>query len=860
MNALDIVCDWLSSDNTWLMVLDNADSKDVFFNQKPTAASQTPDSQPTTVPLVEYLPQTSHRGSILITSRNRDAAVRLTGSAANLIHVPHMSKEDAVALLCKKLPDDCSSDDEKIELTELLDSLPLAITQAASYISVKRTRMTIARYSHFLKDRGDILLDDMGDLRRDSTIPSSVLLTWQISFDPINGENRPAADLLSLMSVFDRQGIPRYLLQDKDEHELEFERRLGPLEEFSLIGFEDGGESFQMHRLVQMAIRAWLERHAEIDSWKQNAAKLILEKLPNEDYHFWKTWESLLPHAEVVLSYLSPNPEAQILHADILNYTAWYLKERGKYHTAEERCQRALKIQTDLLGADDVKTAYSLRLLALLKKRSAYDLMLEIDEIEAMNRRATDIFERVGGNENIASMNARNDLALTLLETSQDKKIKEAAEIFQSLFASQEESIGLEDPRTLLTMHNLAIALYRQQKYNKAETLYRKTLAIRLRVLGEENPNTLLSMHNLAVCLTNQDRYEEAEEPAQRAMDLRVSVLGEEHPDTLDSMCELSLIFYHRGKTREAEELCRHALAMLKSTLGGDSERTIGCTAVLKVILEKQDRYSEAEELCRYLVDIRTTRFGLDHLKTRLETAYLAYLLYCQAKYEQAEELYREVYSRRPEAWSDRDWDKFLADFADTLAQLGKHEEAEGLLRQLLDTHTTRLGLDHPHTRSVTENLAICLRYQAKYEQAEELYREVYSRRPETWSDRDWDILLADFAYTLGRLGKHEEAEGLLRQSLHGHTTRLGLDHPRTRTDMAELASCLSFQAKYEQAEEFHREVYSRRPETWSDRDWDNFLAYFADTLAKQGKNDEAAEISRQRVLSEDAGLETSVT
>ena len=764
MNALDIVCDWLSSDNTWLMVLDNADSKDVFVNQQPTAASQTPDSQPTTVPLVEYLPQTSHRGSILITSRNRDAAVRLTGSAANLIHVPHMSKEDAVALLCKKLPDDYSSDDEKIELIELLESLPLAITQAASYISVKRTRMTIARYSHFLKDRGDILLDDMGDLRRDSTVPSSVLLTWQISFDQINGENRPAADLLSLMSVFDRQGIPRYLLQDKDEHELEFERRLGPLEEFSLIGFEDGGESFQMHRLVQMAIRAWLERHAKIDKWKQNAAKLILKRQPSQDYQFWKTWESLLPHTEVVLSYLSPNPESQILHADILNSTAWYLRERGKYHIAIERCQRALKIQTDLLGEDDVRTAVSLRLLAQLKRRSGYDLILEIDEIEAMNRRALDIFERVGGNENIDSMNARNDLALTLLETSQDEKIKEAAEIFQSLFASQEESIGLEDPRTLLTMHNLAIALDRQQKSNKAETLYRKTLAIRLRVSGEENPYTLLSMYNLAVCLHNQDRYKEAQELAQRAMDLRVSVLGEEHPHTLESMCELSFIFNRRGKTREAEELCRHALAMLKSTLGEDSEQTIQCAALLVVILENQDKYSEAEELCRYVVDIRTTRFGLDHLETRSETAYLAYLLRCQAKYEQAEELYREVYSRGPESWSDSGWDRLLAGFADTLADQEKFEETEGLLRQLLHGHTTRLGLDHPETRSDTANLAICLHYQAKYEQAEEFYREVYSRRPETWIDRDWDDFLADFAYTLAKQGKNDEAAEISRQ------------------------------------------------------------------------------------------------
>ena len=202
-NPLDLVYDWLSGDCTWLMILDNADDKDVFFDQRPTSTSQDPEPQRSTLPFATYLPQTLRGGSILITSRNRDAAYRLTGDFGNLIDVPNMGQEDAAALLCKKLPDDHSSDDERSELVELLEYLPLAITQAASYISVNRSRMTIAQYSTYLRKNGRILLDDMGDLRRDPTIPSSVLLTWHISFDQINEKSRPAAELLSLMSVFD---------------------------------------------------------------------------------------------------------------------------------------------------------------------------------------------------------------------------------------------------------------------------------------------------------------------------------------------------------------------------------------------------------------------------------------------------------------------------------------------------------------------------------------------------------------------------------------------------------------------------------------------------------------------------------
>ncbi len=288
INPLDLVYDWLNGHSTWLMVLDNADDKDVFFDKRPTTASQSPGSQHSDLPFAMYLPQTSAVGSILITSRNRDAALHLTGSVEKLIDVPHMGKEDAVALLCKKLPYDNSSDDQRLELIELLDYLPLAITQAASYISVKRTRMTIAKYSDFLRKNGDVLLDDMGDLRRDPTIRSSVLLTWHISFDQINGENPPAAELLSLMSLFDRQGIRQYLLRENDEEDLYFERCLAPLEEFSLITVEDSGQSFQMHRLVQIAIREWLVRHGGIERWKQKAAKVIANSLPNGDYQFWK--------------------------------------------------------------------------------------------------------------------------------------------------------------------------------------------------------------------------------------------------------------------------------------------------------------------------------------------------------------------------------------------------------------------------------------------------------------------------------------------------------------------------------------------------------------------------------------------
>ena len=640
MNPLDLVFDWLSGDSNWLLVLDNADDSDVFFDCRSTSTFQDPESQRPIVPLGMYIPQTSRRGSILITSRNRDAAYRLTDCVDNLIDVPYMSKEDATALLCKKLPKDNSSDDEKLELVELLEYLPLAITQAASYIGVRRTGMTIARYSSLLRQSDRILHDDMGDSRRDLTIPSSVFLTWQISFDQIKKENHLAAELLSIMSVVDRQGIPRYLLQNLDEDDLDFERRLAPLDDFSLITLDESGQSFQIHRLVQMAIISWLERYGEIDRWKNMAAVLLERNLPERPNEFWKTWEKLLPHAEITLKYHFPNQDSQLLHARILVSTARYLVERGRHGAATERCQRALNIQVEILGEDDSASVTCLLLLARLKRVEGRSGVRDIDGAEVFSRRALAILERGQEKYSHQRLNAQNSHAIALLESHNDRKIEEATNLLRSVLVSSEQILGLEDHTTLTTMHNLALAFEYQKKYTEAEKLYRQVFETKLRILSDDHPSTIRSLSNLAASLLNQRKYEEAQELAQRALDLRMTVLGEEHPNTLESMI------------------------------------------VLIRALNRQRNYVEAEELGRYALSLLKKVHGDDHYLTYSGMATLGNVLHHRGKYEEAEKLFRKPHARRPGSWDDGAWEYFLRVYSDTLAKQEKHDEAAEITRQ----------------------------------------------------------------------------------------------------------------------------------------------------------------------------------
>jgi hypothetical protein len=216
-----------------------------------------------------------------------------------------MTPEDAEQLLETKIPYGISSDSERAELVRELDYFPLAITQAAAYISARATRMTVSKYlklyRHDEVSQSRLLDEDSGDLRRDPGVPNSVIRTWQISFDQIKRKWPSAADLLSLMAMLDRQGIPEFLLSAYYPKALDLEAALSPLEEFSLISVGKGGAIFDMHRLVQLATRKWLRQDQELERWEGKAVDVVSNAFPNGEFSNWEMSQTLWPHAQEVL-------------------------------------------------------------------------------------------------------------------------------------------------------------------------------------------------------------------------------------------------------------------------------------------------------------------------------------------------------------------------------------------------------------------------------------------------------------------------------------------------------------------------------------------------------------------------------
>ena len=197
-----------------------------------------------------------------------------------------MHEGEGLQLLRNKLGDP-PLEESAVELLRALDCIPLAISQAAAYIN-RRARITVAGYlSEFRrnnKKRESLLNWDAGELRRDTSASNSVVTTWQMSFEQIRRERRSAAELLSLMSFFNPQGIPESTLRiynrdttraasadneedEKDEDEVDsaFDNDLDMLQAYSLVSVTADNNACEMHALVQFCTRVWLSSFSDAE-------------------------------------------------------------------------------------------------------------------------------------------------------------------------------------------------------------------------------------------------------------------------------------------------------------------------------------------------------------------------------------------------------------------------------------------------------------------------------------------------------------------------------------------------------------------------------------------------------------------
>ncbi|KAH6656094.1 hypothetical protein BKA67DRAFT_622504 [Truncatella angustata] len=593
-DIFQLVHDWLHArKRKWILILDNVDDASFLLDTPSTGQNRQANAinDRASRPLKSYLPHCTN-GFVLITSRSSDVARKLVEGSA-IIAVGPMAKEDAVALIRKKLSpqeDDGSFD----ELATALEFMPLAIVQATSYISHRASRCSVRQYLKLFqtndRKKESLLNREGGELQRDPEAKNSIIDTWQISFNHIRQTRPSAADLLSLMSFFDRQGIHESLLRTipecreqsddgsdgKSNNQNEsnddditsrsslaevFEDDIVTLRDYSFIYLGEDPTSFTMHNLVQLATRKWLRENGHHERFQQQFLRNLNKELPNGEYENWLTCQLLFPHVKMAASH---KPERDLDDwASVLYKAAWYSWRIGNGIEAEEMAFQAMKERKRLWGIGHEDTLDAMALVGLvLKFRGRW--------------------------------NAAEKLEVQVMEMSKTK-------------------LGADHPVTLRSMANLASTYQDQGRWDAAEELGVQVMETRKTKLGADHPDTLSSMANLASTYRDQGRWDAAEELGVQVMETHKTKVRADHPDTLRSMTNLASTYWNQGRWGAAEELEVQVMEMSKMKLGADHPDTLRSMNNLASTWKDLGKGNKPLRLMAECISLRQRIIGVSH-------------------------------------------------------------------------------------------------------------------------------------------------------------------------------------------------------------------------------------------------------
>lgn len=469
--AVQAVKAWLSREDGWLLVFDNADDPGLV---RP------------------YLPPTRSGGKVLLTSRGKSFSKI---GIREPFRVETLEPEDAVRFLIERTG--TADAQTAAELASELGYLPLALEQAAAYIETVGGGFAeyLARFRH----QGVMLLEK-GEPSTD--YPKTVTTTWTLSFDAVRKASPASAEVLTAAAFLVSDSIPieiftlggselgdllAHALKGADEDPLIFWELLEPLERYSLVERLPGG-AFKLHRLTQEVVKDSLGEKAR-GAWAERVVHALNAAYPYIKFSNWGLCEKLQPHtraaSDLTRIYSLKSPTV----GRLFNQAGYFAQERGDYTSAKLFYGLSLVALERALGIEHPSTLTARNNLA-----EALRLLGDLDGARKLHEQILEIHERVLGSEHPSTLVSRNNFALTLQDLGDPDGARKFLE--QTLEIS-ERVLGDEHPNTLTSRSNLALALSALGELAAARQLLEQALGVQERVQGSYHPDTTLTAWNL---------------------------------------------------------------------------------------------------------------------------------------------------------------------------------------------------------------------------------------------------------------------------------------------------------------------------------------------------------------------------
>ena len=637
LDMLELVRTWLLNPNngSWLMIIDGADDMHTFTSASPTNSTNGTSVPMQALPAVRelghYLPAPSH-GKLLFTTNNRSIA-EILASKGQVVEVKSMGHADASLLLEKRLTekpvhwnDEQSAhqiwrEDELQQLAKKLDHIPLALVQAASYL--RETSLGTIDYLQLL-DTNELELTKIleqnpkaidGDTDH---ISDAIMLTWTLAIEQIETQCRPAVEIFSLLVFFDSQHIPEGLLRNLQGFNGQMiARSLRVLTAYAFITVGAQTDTFNVHRLVQLAMYKRLSLLGLERKWAVHALALLSQEFPDGSYESWAMCGILLPHATKILRLGLYGPAEASLISALQSKMSWYFLTRGAFEQANILSQRALVNRGLDLGAkpEEVLAVKSKRIMVLQK-------LAKYDEAENMAQAVWKEFDSLLGPKHEHTLQSLSLLSFIYQEQG---KYAVGEKVIRRILKTMGRSIEADDTEMLEARARLENILYYLGRYEEAEKHIDETIILYEKKFGHKHPATLHTYYKLARVYYWQGKYERAEKLGVDTWTSQKEVIGADHPDTLKSLYEVANNLQAQHKFALAESYKRDTYRSAIRLVGPSHRYTLlAASSLASCLLEAslfENRASsrglaEAEDLYQLSLNGLEKIFRINHPTT----------------------------------------------------------------------------------------------------------------------------------------------------------------------------------------------------------------------------------------------------
>lgn len=364
----------------------------------------------------------------------------------------------------------------------------------------------------------------------------------------------------------------------------------------------------------------------------------------------------------------------------------------GDYEVAEQLLRRAVALNIDLEGDNDLRTARSRTTLGrVLLARGAYDEAQEVLQRSVAAQRAA-----VAADPEVFSDTLEALGTLVLLQGRFD----EAGTLFEESLTLRREVYGNGHPLIGTSLNNLATAAGRSGDQQRAEQLQREALGVYVDIYGERHPNVATAQNNLALTLFFIGQYDESEALLRESLAQRRELLADGHPDIAQAASNLGLLLQTVGRLDEARALYDEALAIRRDALGDRHIRTAQSLNNLALLEQRLGNLEPAEELLAEALEISRLLFGEQYQGTATNLSNLASVQLDRGNLDEAERNYRASLEIRravlPEAHLDTSYSLVgLARLLSGSDDPERRQEAAAMAQEALAIR--RAGLDEGH-------------------------------------------------------------------------------------------------------------------------------------------------------------------